>query len=114
MWAYEARRIFSDRLVGDKAHDKFESILSSVLQTDWSVDLASTPEASDSFYATWGQSPSTTDLALSFGRKLCRLASVDMEEMVAKAIISYGTDCLVYTMGIELTFLWLYAQVVNT
>ena len=91
MWAYEARRIFSDRLVGDAAHDKFENILSSVLQTDWSVDLTSTPEATDTFYVTWGHSPSTADLSRSFGQKLGRLATSDMEEMVAKSIISYGT-----------------------
>ena len=90
MWAYEARRIFRDRLVGDKACDKFENILTSVLQTDWSVDLA-TSEAEGVFYVTWGHSPSTTDLSLSFGQQLGRLAAADMEEIVAKAIISYGT-----------------------
>ena len=76
--------------MGDKAHDKFGSILSSVLQTDWSVDLSSSSEAEDSFYVTWGHSPSSTDLSVSFGRKLGRLATADMEEMVAKSIISYG------------------------
>ena len=91
MWAYEARRIFRDRLVGDRAHDKFESILTSVLQTDWSIDLSSSSEADDAFYVTWGPSPSSTDLSLSSGRKLSRLATTDVEEMVAKAIISYGT-----------------------
>ena len=90
MWAYEARRIFSDRLVGDRAHDKFESILCSVLQTDWSVDLTASSENDDTFYVTWGHSPSSTDLSISFGRKLGQLATADMEEMVAKAIISYG------------------------
>ena len=83
--------MFSDRLVGDKARDKFESILSSVLQTDWSVDLATHSEGADSaFYVTWGHSPSSTDLSLAFGRPLGRLLTGDMEEMVAKAIISYG------------------------
>ena len=92
MWAYEARRIFSDRLVGDKALDKFEGILTSVLQTDWSVDLATSPEAHGSgvFYVTWGHSPSATDLSLSVGQPLGRLSEGDMEEMVAKAIVSYG------------------------
>ena len=88
MWAYEARRIFSDRLVGDRAHDKFESILSSVLQTDWSIDLSNSSD--DAFYVTWGHSPSTTDLSLNFGQQLGRLSSGDMEEMIAKSIISYG------------------------
>ena len=112
MWAYEARRIFSDRLVGDKARDKFEGILASVLQTDWSVDLANSPDADgrNSFYVTWGHSPSATDLCQSFGRQLGRLSPADMEETVAKAIIAYGivTDILI--------LLWYHVcvQVVNT
>ena len=89
MWTYEARRIFRDRLVGDKACDKFENILTSVLQTDWSVDLA-TSEAEGVFYVTWGHTPSTPNLSSSFGQQLGRLAAADMEEIVAKAIISYG------------------------
>ena len=90
MWVYEARRIFSDRLVGDRARDKFENILSSVLQADWSIDLTSSSEINDTFYVTWGNS-SGTDLLQSFGRQLGRLSAADMEEVVAKAIISYGT-----------------------
>ena len=100
MWAYEARRIFRDRLVGDKACDKFENILTSVLQTDWSVDLASS-EAEGVFYVTWGHSPSATDLSSSFGQQLGRLAAADMEEIVAKAIISYGT-CYTVTVSMLL------------
>ena len=78
--------------MGDKASDKFESILASVLQSDWSVDLATSPEANGrgAFYVTWGHSSSNTDLSLSFGRPLGRLSEGDMEEMVAKAIVSYG------------------------
>ena len=91
MWAYEARRIFRDRLVGDKAYDKFESILASVLQRDWSLDLASSEPDGGAFYVTWGHTPSATNLSQSFGRQLGRLSAVDMEEMVTKSIIAYGT-----------------------
>lgn len=90
MWAYEARRIFRDQLVGDKAWDKFESILASVLQADWSVDLSSSETEGSAFYVTWGHTSSASDLSVSFGRQLGRLSAGDMEEIVAKAIISYG------------------------
>ena len=75
--------------MGDKAFNKFESILSSVLQTDWSVNL-SEADGNGVFYVTWSHSPSSTDLSLSFGRLLGQLSTGDMEEMVTKAIISYG------------------------
>ena len=75
--------------MGDKALDKFESILSSVLQTDWSVN-PSEADGNSVFYVTWNHSPSSTDLSLSFGRLLGQLSTGDMEEMVTKAIISYG------------------------
>ena len=108
MWAYEARRIFRDRLVGDKACDKFENILTSVLQTDWSVDLAGS-DAEGVFYVTWGHSPSATDLSSSFGQQLGRLAAADMEEIVAKAIISYGT-CYTVTVSHSYSLTQLQSQ----
>lgn len=36
MWAYEAARLFRDRLVSKGDQDAFDNILQSVIQSDWS------------------------------------------------------------------------------
>ena len=90
MWIYESRRIFRDRLVGDRAQDKFESILASVLQTDWGLDMSRLESDGAAFYVTWGHVPSSSDPAHCMGRQLGRLSATDMEETVAKTIIAYG------------------------
>ena len=86
MWAHKARRLFRDRLVGDKAYERFEAILASVLQSDWSIDMASLEPDGGAFYVTWGHTPSTSDHTHLLGQQLGRLSAADMEEMVAKAI----------------------------
>jgi dynein heavy chain 2 len=42
IWAYEARRIFRDRLVGNESRNRFDTILMSVLRNDWSADVLNT------------------------------------------------------------------------
>jgi dynein heavy chain 2 len=41
IWAYEACRMFQDRLVDDEAKQTFDAILSNVLQDDWRTNIAS-------------------------------------------------------------------------
>ena len=39
VWAYEANRLFRDRIVGDDSKSKFDGILSSVIRSDWSSNV---------------------------------------------------------------------------
>ena len=97
MWAYEARRLFRDRLVGEKAVDQFDAILGSVLQSDWSASLSSLDQDGGVFYVTWGSpqsSKSADGLGNQFGRPLGRLSATDMQEVVAKAVTTFGEDSL--------------------
>jgi dynein heavy chain 2 len=41
IWAYEAYRLFQDRLVDDVAKQAFDTIITSVLQDDWRTNAAS-------------------------------------------------------------------------
>lgn len=93
MWAYEARRLFRDRLVGEKAVDQFEAILGSVLQSDWSASLSSLDQDGGAFYVTWGSLQSSKvdgGGSCQFGRPLGRLSAADMQEVVAKAVTTFG------------------------
>ena len=92
MWAYEARRLFRDRLVGEKDLNQFEAILGSVLRSEWSTDASSLDSDGGAFYVTLG-SPHTSVgdvIAASFGRPLGRLSATDLQEIVAKEIVAYG------------------------
>ena len=92
MWAYEARRLFRDRLVGEKAVDQFDAILGSVLQSDWSTSLSSLDQDGGAFYVAWGspQSSKADGLGNLFGRPLGRLSATDMQEVVARAVTTFG------------------------
>ena len=39
IWAYEAHRLFRDRMVGEDALSKFDNILLSVVRADWSANI---------------------------------------------------------------------------
>jgi hypothetical protein len=41
IWAYEACRLFQDRLVDDQAKQVFDTILSNTLQEDWRTNISS-------------------------------------------------------------------------
>ena len=91
MWSYEARRLFRDRLVGEKALDHFDAILNSVLRSDWSTDSSSLEQEGGTFYVTWGSHHGSSDnVGTQFGKPLGRLSAADMQEVVAKAIVAYG------------------------
>ena len=40
VWAYEANRLFRDRLVGSVDIEAFDDILFTVLRTDWTANMA--------------------------------------------------------------------------
>lgn len=39
IWAYEARRLFRDRIVGTDGQAKFDKLLMSVVRSDWSANI---------------------------------------------------------------------------
>lgn len=97
--AYEAQRLFKDRMVGKHA-EKCDGIIKSVIRSDWSVHL---DNLSSSYYVTWGGSakavssdksePSTTSITPSFsafGRPLGRLGPADLKQVLAKGMLTYG------------------------
>ena len=111
MWAYEARRLFRDRLVGEKAVDQFDAILGSVLQSDWSASLSSLDQDGGVFYVTWGSpqsSKSADGLGNQFGRPLGRLSATDMQEVVAKAVTTFGEDSFSLSLSLLSPFLCLF------
>uniref|UniRef100_A0A8C5PRQ6 Dynein cytoplasmic 2 heavy chain 1 n=1 Tax=Leptobrachium leishanense TaxID=445787 RepID=A0A8C5PRQ6_9ANUR len=94
--AYEARRLFSDRLVTIKELNTFDNILLSVLQGDWGSDVLD--NMSDSFYVTWGALHEAGSIFAPgqslplHGRPLGRLNSVDLKDVIKKGVIQYSRD----------------------
>ncbi|KAJ7398962.1 hypothetical protein BTVI_119896 [Pitangus sulphuratus] len=92
--AYEARRLFRDRIVGMKELHAFDNVLMKVFQGDWGSDVLD--NMPDTFYVTWGACPEafiTPGQALPpYGRPLGRLNSTDLKDIIQKGIIHYGRD----------------------
>ena len=89
--AYQAKRLFRDRLVGSDSCDRFDSILLSALRNDWNLN---TDQLKSQYFVTWGSSvvPSDlTELKRSFGRSLGPIAIDDFRDIVRKGLISFGT-----------------------
>lgn len=94
VWAYHAKRLFGDRLVGKESREKFDSMLVSVSRNDWSVTLDDA--FSSSFYVTWGSTgglSKTGNVAGSFGRPLGLLAKDDFKQIVSKGLTAFGKLC---------------------
>ena len=45
-WAYEAQRLFRDKLASSEDIEKFDSILAAVLRSDWGADISNLDKAS--------------------------------------------------------------------
>ncbi len=88
-WSYEARRLFRDKLIGDKAINQFDTILNSVLRSDWSTDISSLDHEDGALFVTWGNLD-TKNYSSKIGRRLGRLPAMDLQELVAKAMVTYG------------------------
>lgn len=93
-WSYEARRLFRDQLIGEKSLDQFDAILNSILRSDWSTDASQLDEDGGLYYVTWGSTPTSelTNPSVRFkiGRPLGKLSALDMQQVVAKAMVAYG------------------------
>uniref|UniRef100_A0A8C2M1K4 Cytoplasmic dynein 2 heavy chain 1 n=1 Tax=Cricetulus griseus TaxID=10029 RepID=A0A8C2M1K4_CRIGR len=94
--AYEARRLFRDKIVGVKELHLFDNILTSVLQGDWGSDILD--NMADSYYVTWGARHSSVTNTLPgqplppHGKPLGKLTSADLKDVIKKGLIHYGRD----------------------
>ncbi|XP_075448514.1 cytoplasmic dynein 2 heavy chain 1 isoform X2 [Ascaphus truei] len=94
--AYEARRLFRDRIVTAKELNVFDNILMSVLQEDWGLEVLD--NLADFFYVTWGallESGARLAPGQSLpphGRPLGRLNSTDLKDVIKKGAIQYSRD----------------------
>ncbi|KAG8523219.1 Cytoplasmic dynein 2 heavy chain 1, partial [Galemys pyrenaicus] len=93
--AYEARRLFRDKIVGAKELHLFDSILTSVFQGDWGSDILD--NMAGCFYVTWGARHSGTRAVPGqplppHGKPLGKLNSADLKDVIKKGLIHYGRD----------------------
>uniref|UniRef100_A0A3Q3KJ04 Cytoplasmic dynein 2 heavy chain 1 n=1 Tax=Monopterus albus TaxID=43700 RepID=A0A3Q3KJ04_MONAL len=92
--AYEARRLFRDRLVSSKDIHTFDNILSSIIRGDWGSDALD--NMADGFYVTWGASEGAVmapgQSLPSHGKQLGRLDSADLKQVIQKGVVLYSRD----------------------
>ncbi|KPP72256.1 cytoplasmic dynein 2 heavy chain 1-like [Scleropages formosus] len=94
--AYEARRLFRDRMVTPKELDVFDNILQSVVRGDWGSDVLE--NMTDSFYVTWGALHESGYVMVPgqslppHGKLLGRLHLEDLKEVIRKGVALYGRD----------------------
>ncbi|XP_013869519.1 cytoplasmic dynein 2 heavy chain 1 [Austrofundulus limnaeus] len=92
--AYEARRLFRDRLVSSKDVHNFENILSSIIRGDWGSDVLD--NLTDGFYVTWGASEGAVmapgQLLPPHGKQLGCLDSADLKQVIQKGVVLYSRD----------------------
>ena len=84
VWAYEAARLFRDKLVGDQDQARFDSALSGVLRSDWGG--AEVSSRSPTYWVTAGVAGSSAGSEMPvFGRGLGRLGREDWAASVQRA-----------------------------
>ncbi|KAF3692878.1 Cytoplasmic dynein 2 heavy chain 1 [Channa argus] len=92
--AYEARRLFRDRLVSSKDLHSFDNILSSIIRGDWGSDGLN--NITEGFYVTWGASEGAVmapgQPLPSHGKQLGRLDIADLEQVIQKGRVLYSRD----------------------
>ncbi|XP_054724974.1 LOW QUALITY PROTEIN: cytoplasmic dynein 2 heavy chain 1-like [Uloborus diversus] len=85
-WAYEAARIFRDRLINQEARNKFEALIFSILRKDWGVSIGN---VNDVYYVTGGSLSGDKN---GFGRSLEKLTSEEWMLTVEKNINFYSHE----------------------
>ncbi|XP_066286377.1 cytoplasmic dynein 2 heavy chain 1-like isoform X1 [Branchiostoma lanceolatum] len=90
-WAFEACRLFRDKLVGQQARDRFDGMLSAVLRNDWSSDVMD--KLQGGYYVTFG---ARAELATPpgapippAGKQVGWLGTDDFRNVVSKGLVSY-------------------------
>lgn len=90
-WAYEASRLFRDKLAGEDDISKFDSLLRSALQSDWNSNVAD--KVYDLFFVTSGDSQFVPGSPMpKFGQGLGKLKADDWEQFVEKGMISFARE----------------------
>ncbi|XP_033632471.1 cytoplasmic dynein 2 heavy chain 1-like isoform X2 [Asterias rubens] len=94
IFAYEASRLFRDRLVSEEARSRFDSILLGALQSEWNAGHVMQNMAGV-YYVTWG---SRADAGASggplppVGKPLGRLSSSDLKEVIKRAKVTIARE----------------------
>ena len=87
IWAYEACRLFRDKLAKEDDEQKFDSLLKGVLQADW--NSGAFESIANSYYVTLGDSSSVGGSVMpAFGRKLGYLSPSEWEPL-GNLILNY-------------------------
>ena len=87
-WAYEARRLFRDKLASQQHVEKFDGILATVLRSDWGVDISALDKK---YFVTYGDTSGVT-VASPHGKTLGLISSKDYKEIIAKGAKVYSRE----------------------
>ncbi|OWF37256.1 Cytoplasmic dynein 2 heavy chain 1 [Mizuhopecten yessoensis] len=97
IWAYEARRLFRDRIVGTEGLNKFDSILMSTIRADWSANIFDVLE--DEFFVTWGARSESGAPAVAAGaplppngKPLGKLGVDDLTAVIERGLKLYSRE----------------------
>ncbi|CAL1541204.1 unnamed protein product [Lymnaea stagnalis] len=97
IWAYEARRLFRDRIVGQDNRSKFDNMLQSVVRSDWSANIFDNLD--NTFFVTWGARADSGAPAVGagaplppHGKPLGKLSEEDLKAVVEKGIRFYSHE----------------------
>ncbi|XP_071846316.1 cytoplasmic dynein 2 heavy chain 1-like isoform X2 [Apostichopus japonicus] len=93
IWAYEACRLFRDRLVGEEMRNKFDNILQGTLQGEWNAGHVM-QNLSTNYFVTWGaKSEGSVGGPLPpAGKPLGKLSASDLKEVIKKAKVTYARE----------------------
>ncbi|KAJ8027756.1 Cytoplasmic dynein 2 heavy chain 1 [Holothuria leucospilota] len=93
IWAYEACRLFRDRLVGEETRNKFDNILQGTLQGNWNAGHVM-QNLNSNYFVTWGaRSEGGGGGPLPpAGKPLGRLSASDLKEVIKKAKVTYARE----------------------
>ncbi|KAI0210442.1 Cytoplasmic dynein 2 heavy chain 1 [Lamellibrachia satsuma] len=101
VWAYEANRLFRDKLVSQDSMRRFDNILQSVIQAEWSSRALD--KLLGSYYVTWGaradaSAPSSVPGAPlpAHGKPLGKLNTDDLNTVIEKGLLQYSKSHLTY------------------
>ena len=90
MFAYEARRLLRDRLVGSKHQEMFDSLLATILREEWSFDCGFLAKGDGVYFTTFGVSSGTPHTKSTQGHPLGRLSGTDLNETLSKTMKQYS------------------------
>uniref|UniRef100_UPI00358EC9AE cytoplasmic dynein 2 heavy chain 1-like n=1 Tax=Myxine glutinosa TaxID=7769 RepID=UPI00358EC9AE len=86
-WAYEACRVFRDRLVGPVAQEAFDTALSLAIGAVWGSEAQQT--LTDNLFVTWSTRLTSCGVVPQHGKPLSQLSSTDVRIAVQKALLQF-------------------------